>query len=62
MLVGRRVGAAQAEAYVLCSHAFAARTASRFSDAVEALDSSLRIFRSLGDVLNIYRRRQEVPT
>ena len=49
MLVGRRVGVAQAEAYVLCTHAFAARTAGRFSDASEALDRSLQVFRSLGD-------------
>ena len=49
MLVGRRVGVAQAEAYVLCTYAFAARTAGRYSDASEALDRSSRIFRSLGD-------------
>jgi tetratricopeptide (TPR) repeat protein len=49
MLVGRRVGVAQAEAYVLCTVAFAARAARRFSKAAEALDRSLRIFRSLGD-------------
>jgi predicted ATPase/DNA-binding SARP family transcriptional activator len=49
MLVGRRVGAAQAEAYILCTLAFAARAAERFSEAAEALDRSLRIFRSLGD-------------
>jgi tetratricopeptide (TPR) repeat protein len=49
MLVGRRVGAAQAEAYVSCTIAFAARVAERFSDAAEALDRALRIFSSLGD-------------
>jgi predicted ATPase len=49
LLVGRRVGAAQAEAYVLCTRAFAERAAGKFSDAAEALDRSLRIFRSLGD-------------
>ncbi len=49
MLVGRRVGAAQAEAYVSCTIAFAARAAERFSDAAEALDRALRIFSSLGD-------------
>src|SRR4029453_13113753 len=49
MLVGRRVGVAQAEAYVLWTHAFATRTAGRYSDAAEALDHSLRVFRSLGD-------------
>jgi predicted ATPase/DNA-binding SARP family transcriptional activator len=49
LLVGRRVGVAQAEAYVLCTRAFAERAAGKFSDAAEALDRSLRIFRSLGD-------------
>jgi tetratricopeptide (TPR) repeat protein len=49
MLVGRRVGVAQAEAYVLCTAAFATRAAGKFSEAAEALDQSLRIFRSLGD-------------
>jgi predicted ATPase/DNA-binding SARP family transcriptional activator len=49
MLVGRRVGAAQAEAYVRCTVAFAARAAGRFSEAAEALDRALRIFSSLGD-------------
>jgi predicted ATPase/DNA-binding SARP family transcriptional activator len=49
LLVGRHVGAAQAEAYVLCTRAFAERAAGRFSDAAEALDRALRIFRSLGD-------------
>jgi predicted ATPase/DNA-binding SARP family transcriptional activator len=49
MLVGRRVGMQQAEAYVLCTTAFAARSGGRFSQAIEALDRSLRIFRSLGD-------------
>jgi predicted ATPase/DNA-binding SARP family transcriptional activator len=49
MLVGRRVGVAQAEAYVLCTRAFAARASGRFSDAAEALDRSLQVFRSLGD-------------
>ena len=49
MLVGRRVGAAQAEAYVLCTRAFADRASGRFSDAAEALDRSLQVFRSLGD-------------
>jgi predicted ATPase len=49
LLVGRRVGAAQAEAYVLCTRAFAERAAGKFSDAAEALDRSLRFFRSLGD-------------
>jgi predicted ATPase/DNA-binding SARP family transcriptional activator len=49
MLVGRRVGAAQAEAYVLCTRAFATRAAGRFSDAAEALDRSLQVFRSLRD-------------
>lgn len=49
LLVGRRVGAAQAEAYVLSTRAFAQRAAGNFSDAAEALDRSLRIFRSLGD-------------
>ena len=48
-MVGRRVGVEQAEAYVLCTLAFAARTAGMFSDAAQALDRSLRIFRSLGD-------------
>jgi predicted ATPase/DNA-binding SARP family transcriptional activator len=49
MLVGRRVGVAQAEAYVLCTRAFADRASGRFSDAAEALDRSLQVFRSLGD-------------
>jgi len=49
MLVGRRVGVAQAEAYVLCTRAFANRASGRFSDAAEALDRSLQAFRSLGD-------------
>jgi tetratricopeptide (TPR) repeat protein len=49
MLVGRRVGVAQAEAYINCTIAFAARAAERFSDAAEALDRALRIFSSLGD-------------
>jgi predicted ATPase/DNA-binding SARP family transcriptional activator len=49
MLVGRRVGAVQAEAYVLCTLAFASRTAGRFSEAAEALDRALRIFRSVRD-------------
>jgi hypothetical protein len=49
MLVGRRVGVAQAEAYVSCTIAFAARAAERFSDAAEALDRARRIFSSLGD-------------
>ena len=49
MLVGRRVGVAQAEAYVLCTRAFADRASDRFSDAAEALDRSLQVFRSLGD-------------
>jgi len=49
MLVGRRVGMQQAEAYVLCTVAFAARAAGRFSEAIQALDRSLRIFRSLSD-------------
>jgi len=49
MLVGRRVGVAQAEAYISCTIAFAARAAERFSDAGEALDRALRIFSSLGD-------------
>jgi tetratricopeptide (TPR) repeat protein len=49
MLVGRRVGVAQAEAYVLSTRAFAARAAGRLSDAAEALDRSLQIFWSLGD-------------
>ena len=49
MLVGRRVGVAQAEAYVLSTCAFAARASGRFSDAAEALDRSLQVFRSLGD-------------
>jgi predicted ATPase/DNA-binding SARP family transcriptional activator len=49
MLVGRRVGVAQAEAYVNCTIAFAARAAERLSDAAEALDRALRIFSSLGD-------------
>ena len=49
MLVGRRVGVAQAEAYVLCTRAFAARASGRFSDAAEALDRSLQVFRSLSD-------------
>ncbi len=49
MLVGRRVGVAQAEAYVSCTIAFAARAAERFSHAAEALDRALRIFSSLGD-------------
>ena len=49
MLVGRRVGVAQAEAYINCTIAFAARAAGRFSEAAEALDRGLRIFTSLGD-------------
>jgi predicted ATPase/DNA-binding SARP family transcriptional activator/tetratricopeptide (TPR) repeat protein len=49
MLVGRRVGVAQAEAYVLCTRALAARASGRFGDAAEALDRSLQVFRSLGD-------------
>jgi tetratricopeptide (TPR) repeat protein len=49
MLVGRRVGVAQAEAYVLSTRAFAARAAGRLSDAAEALDRALQVFRSLGD-------------
>jgi predicted ATPase/DNA-binding SARP family transcriptional activator len=49
MLVGRRVGVAQACAYVLCTVALAARAARRFSEAAEALDRSLSIFRSLSD-------------
>lgn len=49
MLVGRRVGAAQAEAYVLCTRAFADRASGQYSDAAEALDRSLQVFRSLGD-------------
>jgi predicted ATPase/DNA-binding SARP family transcriptional activator len=49
MLVGRRVGVAQAEAYVLCTRAFADRASDRFSDAAEALDRSLQVFRSLSD-------------
>jgi tetratricopeptide (TPR) repeat protein len=49
MLVGRRVGAAQAEAYVMCTVAFAARAGGRFSDAAKALDRALRVFQSLGD-------------
>ena len=49
MLVGRRVGVAQAEAYVLCTVAFAARAAGRLSESAGALDHALRIFRSLGD-------------
>ena len=49
MLVGRRVGVAQAEAYVLGTVAFAARGAGRFSDAAQALDRALRLFQSLGD-------------
>jgi predicted ATPase/DNA-binding SARP family transcriptional activator len=49
LLAGRRVGVAQAEAYVLGTVAFSARAAGRFSDAVAALDRSVRIFRSLGD-------------
>lgn len=49
MLVGRRVGVAQAEAYVLCTRAFADRASGRFSDAAEALDRSLQVFRSLSD-------------
>lgn len=48
-LVGRSVGVAQAEAYTLCTFAYAARAAARFSDAAEALDRSVRIFRSLND-------------
>lgn len=50
MLVGRRVGAAQAEGYVMCTVAFAARAAGRFSEAAEALDRALRVFQSLGDL------------
>ena len=42
MLVGRRVGVAQAEAYVLCTRAFADRASGRFSDAAEVLDRSCR--------------------
>ena len=49
MLVGRRVGVAQAEAYVLCTVAFAARAAGRLSESAGALDHALRIFGSLGD-------------
>jgi tetratricopeptide (TPR) repeat protein len=49
LLAGRRVGVAQAEAYVLGTVAFSARAAGRLSDAVAALDRSVRIFRSLGD-------------
>jgi predicted ATPase/DNA-binding SARP family transcriptional activator len=49
MLVGRRVGVAQADAYVLCTVAFAARGAGRFSEAAQALDRALRLFQSLGD-------------
>jgi predicted ATPase/DNA-binding SARP family transcriptional activator len=49
MLVGRRVGVAQAEAYVSCTVAFAARAAGRFSEAVQALDRAVRLFQSLGD-------------
>ena len=49
MLVGRRVGVAQAEAYVLCAIAFAARSARRYSEAAQALDRALRLFQSLGD-------------
>jgi predicted ATPase len=49
LIVGRRVGVAQAEAYVLGTVAFAARAAGRFSDAAAALDRSMRTFRSLGD-------------
>ena len=49
MLVGRRVGVAQAEAYVLCTIAFAARSARRYSEAAQALDRALRLFQSLSD-------------
>jgi predicted ATPase/DNA-binding SARP family transcriptional activator len=49
MLVGRRVGVAQAEAYVSCAVAFAARAARRFSEAAQALDRAVRLFQSLGD-------------
>jgi predicted ATPase/DNA-binding SARP family transcriptional activator len=49
MLVGRRVGAAQARGYVLASQALAARLAGRFGDAAAALAPALRLFESLGD-------------
>ncbi|WP_425956809.1 ATP-binding protein [Xylanimonas sp. McL0601] len=50
MLIGTRVGVAQAVAYVLCTLALAERADRRFPEAAASLDRAVRIFRACGDV------------
>ena len=49
MLLGRRVGAQQAGAYVLCNLAYLARLAGDLDEAAKLLDEAASMFGALGD-------------
>jgi len=49
MLLGRRVGAEQAGAYVLCNLAYLARLAGDLDEAIKLLDEAASVFGAIGD-------------